>query len=280
MRFNIMVFSLALVGTHASPLAAEKLPLWEAGIGAFGMTLPDYRGSDQSSGYVYPFPYIRYRGELLRMDDRRGLAALRLLDTDRAELNLSLNASQPARSDSDNARHGMPDLDPTVEIGPVLRIKLWESIDRENELTLQLPVRAAFALDGLNPDYIGVAFNPVIDWFMRDAGPAGGWRFGVQAGPLFTTQRYNEYFYQVDPKFATLQRPAYEASGGYSGTQFTLSLNKRFNSIWVSTFVRAYDLHGTTFDDSPLLKQRYAVLAGVGLAYVFAESKTRVEAED
>jgi len=279
MRFFITA-SLFVLATHASPLVAEELPLWEAGVGAFGMVLPDYRGSDQSGGYVYPFPYLRYRGKLLRMDDRRGLAALRLLDTDRTELNLSLNASQPVRSDTNDARRGMPDLDPTVEIGPVLRVKLWENVARRNELTLQLPVRAAFALDGLKPDYIGVVFNPVLDWFMRDAGPGGGWRFGAQAGPVFANRSYHEYYYQVAPEFATPGRPAYEASGGYSGTQLTLSLNKRFNSIWVSTFVRAYDLHGASFDDSPLVKQDYAVLAGIGLAYVFAESKRRVEAED
>jgi len=87
MHFSITARLFALLATHGSFLVADELPLWEAGIGAFGMLLPDYRGSDQSRGYAYPFPYLRYRGKLLRMDDRRGLAALRLLDTDRMELN-------------------------------------------------------------------------------------------------------------------------------------------------------------------------------------------------
>ena len=262
MRFNIMVFSLALVGTHASPLAAEKLPLWEAGIGAFGMTLPDYRGSDQSSGYVYPFPYIRYRGELLRMDDRRGLAALRLLDTDRAELNLSLNASQPARSDSDNARHGMPDLDPTGAADQAVgEHRPRERTDAATSSARGFRARRAQSRLHRRRVQPGDRLVHARRWTRR--------RLAIRCASRTAFHH------------PTLQRiPAYEASGGYSGTQFTLSLNKRFNSIWVSTFVRAYDLHGTTFDDSPLLKQRYAVLAGVGLAYVFAESKTRVEAED
>jgi outer membrane protein len=265
---------------HAPGAGAEQRPLWELGAGAFPMWLPDYRGSDQSRGYVYPFPYVRYRGEVLKMDDRHGLAALLLLGRERFELDVSANASQPAPSDRNVARQGMPDLEPTVEIGPLLKVKLWENAGRTNELSLQIPVRAAFAIDGLNPEYIGVVFNPVIDYFMRDAGPGGGWRFGIQAGPLFADRRYNEYYYQVDPQFATADRPAYSASGGYSGTQITLSLNKRFNRIWVGGFVRAFDLHGAVFDASPLVKTRSAVLAGIGVAYVFGQSATMVESED
>jgi outer membrane scaffolding protein for murein synthesis (MipA/OmpV family) len=57
-------------------------------------------------------------------------------------------------------------------------------------------------------------------------------------------------------------------------------LNKRFNRIWVGGFVRAFDLHGAVFDASPLVKTRSAVLAGIGVAYVFGQSATMVESED
>ena len=271
---------LTLLAAAAAPARADELPLWEAGLGAYALRLPDYRGSNQSRGYLYPLPYLRYRGKLLRMDDRHGLAALLLLEKRAVELDVSLNASQPAPSDQNDARHGMPDLQPTLEIGPVLRFNLWRNAADTDVLSLQLPVRAAFAFDSLRPHDIGLVFNPVIDWFMRDAGPGGGWRLGLQAGPLFNDRRYNDYYYQVDPQFAEPGRPAYAASGGYGGTQFTASLNKRFRSVWVSAFVRVYDLHGAVFEDSPLVKQSSAVLAGIGFAYVFAESKTRVEAKD
>ena len=271
--------ALLALGVAASAYA-DELPLWEAGLGAYALSLPDYRGSDQSRGYLYPLPYLRYRGKLLRMDDRHGLASLLLVEQRRLEFDVSLNASQPAPSGQSDARHGMPDLQPTLEIGPVLRIGLWRNAADTDELSLQLPVRAAFAFDSLRPHDIGVVFNPVVDWFMRDAGPGGGWRLGLQAGPLFNDRRYNAYYYQVDPQFAAPGRPAYTASGGYGGTQFTASLNKRFRSVWVSAFVRAYDLHGAVFEDSPLVKQSSAVLAGIGFAYVFAESTTRVEAKD
>ena len=262
----------------APEIRAEQRPLWEIGIGAAGLYLPDYRGSNQSRGYLYPLPYVRYRGERLRMDDRRGLASLLLLDTDRVELDVSLNASQPAPSDRSNARQGMPDLDSTLEIGPLVKVRLWESADRLRELSLQLPVRAVFTLP--SPEFIGWVFNPVIDLYLRDFGPGGSWRFGIQAGPVFTDRRYNEYYYQVDPQFATPTRPEYTASGGYGGTQFTVTTSRRFGAVWVGAFVRAYALGGATFDDSPLVQQRSALYAGIGFAYVFAESQTLVESDD
>jgi outer membrane scaffolding protein for murein synthesis (MipA/OmpV family) len=271
---------LALLAAAIPPAHAEDLPLWEAGLGAYALRLPDYRGSDQSRGYLVPLPYLTYRGEWLKMDDRHGLASVLLFEKANATLDLSLNASQPASSEQNDARRGMPDLLPTIEIGPVLKFKLWQNAADTDELTLQLPLRAAFAFDSLRAHYIGVVFNPVLDWFMRNTGPGGGWRFGMQAGPLFTDQRYNQYYYQVDPQFAAPGRPAYAASAGYAGTQFTASLNKRFDSIWVSAFVRAYGLHGAVYEASPLVKQDSAVQAGIGFAYIFAKSNTRVEAKD
>jgi outer membrane protein len=280
MRIVASTCLLALLAAAVPAVQAGDLPLWEIGAGAYALRLPDYRGSDQSRGYLYPLPYLRYRGKLLRIDDRHGLAALLLVERRAVEFDVSLNASQPAPSDQNDARRGMPDLQPTLEIGPVLRFNFWRNSADTGVLSLQLPVRAAFAFDSFRPHDFGVVFNPVIDWFMRDAGPGGGWRFGVQAGPVFNDRRYNAYYYQVDPQFAEPGRPAYTASGGYGGTQFTASLNKRFRSVWASAFVRAYDLHGAVFDDSPLLRRNSAVLAGIGFAYVFAESKARVEARD
>jgi len=43
----------------------------------------------------------------------------RLFDTDRVEINISVNGAIPVKSDESGARKGMPDLDPTVEIGHI-----------------------------------------------------------------------------------------------------------------------------------------------------------------
>src|SRR5690349_10767885 len=107
----------------ASPADAESLPLWEAGAGVAAVTLPDYRGADSSSTYILPMPYFVYRGEFLKAD-RNGVRSM-LFNTERIELNLSLNATLPVRSKNNAARRGMTDLRPTVELGPTLAFHLW-----------------------------------------------------------------------------------------------------------------------------------------------------------
>jgi MipA family protein len=36
-------------------------------------------------------------------------------------------------------------------------------------------------------------------------------------------------------------------------------------------------LNGAAFEDSPLLKKKLSVMGGIGISWIFTESKTRVE---
>ena len=81
---------------------AQDLPLWELGGGATVLRVPDYRGSEQVSNYIFPLPWLVYRGEIMRAD-REGVRAS-FFDSDRVELSLSLSASVPVDSDNNTAR--------------------------------------------------------------------------------------------------------------------------------------------------------------------------------
>ena len=104
---------LATLFIHAPSLAADK-PLWELGAGIGVLDFPDYRGSDERSSYVLPIPYVVYRGEFFKVD--RDSIRGELFESERLELDISLNGSVPVDSDDNDARRGMDDLDPTVEI--------------------------------------------------------------------------------------------------------------------------------------------------------------------
>lgn len=71
---------------------------------------------------------------------------------------MSLAASFNTKSNDNNARRGMPDLDYLGEIGPQLKIKLGELFGGKTEL--QLPVRAVFSTDFGRVDHRGYLFNP------------------------------------------------------------------------------------------------------------------------
>jgi outer membrane scaffolding protein for murein synthesis (MipA/OmpV family) len=81
----------------------------------------------------------------------------------------------------------------------------------------------------------------------------------------------------VDPAFATASRPAFDAGGGYGGAQVIAALSKRYLEFWVGAFVKLDSLHGAAFADSPLVKDKQGVAAGFSIAWIFSESKTKVE---
>jgi outer membrane scaffolding protein for murein synthesis (MipA/OmpV family) len=262
-------------GVMTGSAGAEQLPLWEAGVGATVISFPHYRGSDERRAWFLPFPYVVYRGEFLQADERR-LRGL-FFKTERAELDVSVNGTPPVDSSENDARQGMPDLDATLEIGPSLNVLLKRSDDHRSRLELRLPVRAALATDLRHVDFAGWVFQPNLNLDIRDAFGNPGWNFGALAGPMFADDRYHQYYYGVEPAFATATRPAYNASGGYAGTQFLVSTSKRFRKFWVGGFARWDTLSGAVFDDSPLVKTHQYFAAGIALAWMLGESETRVE---
>lgn len=246
-------------------------PLWEIGLGVAGLHLPDYVGSSQSSNYALPLPYIVYRGRFLKAD-RDGARAV-LYDARRVSVDLSLAASTPTRSNRDAARAGMPNLSGTAELGPNLNLTLAGSRADHWKLDLRLPVRGAFTLQH-SPRFIGTTFSPNLN---LDLGGVGGaWNLGMLTGPLFAERRYNRYFYGVDPVYATSTRAAYDAHGGYGGWRLVTAASRRFDDMWVGAFVRYDNLHGTAFQDSPLVTRRSALTFGVGVSWVLKTSSEMV----
>jgi MipA family protein len=256
---------------------AELRPEWEFGLGATGFTFPDYRGSDESRGYLLPFPYVIYRGDFLRVD-RQGVRGV-FFETERVEFDISMAGTPPVDSSKNRAREGMPDLDPTFEIGPRLNVVLARDHNRDRALSFRLPVRAVIATDLSYADAQGWVAYPNLTYDSRPRFFEGRWRLGLQAGLFYATSRYHRYFYGVDDEFATPERPAYTATGGYSGAVLAASLTRRFQKIWVGGFARYESLKGVTFESSPLFRRDYAFTAGIAVAYIFAESQNRVEVD-
>lgn len=264
--------TMAVALCSAWAFAAER-PLWELGLGVAPVSMQDYRGSDQRHAYVLPLPYIVYRGDFLQIDRQkvRGL----LYRTDRVELDISLFGSVPVKSERNTARQGMPDLDPTVEVGPMLSVLL--SREKQRQLTLKLPVRQVLAVDGLRLNRAGVIFSPALS---LDLKLDNNWNAGLSGGPIYGSRQYHDYFYGVSAQHVTASRPGYEARAGYSGTQFLGTLSRRFPRFWAGAFVRADYLKGAVFEDSPLAKRSWAVSAGFGFAWILGESGRRVDVDE
>lgn len=245
------------------------------GVGAIGFA--DYRGADTSHAYPLPVPYFVYRGRILKAD-RDGVRGL-LFNQEFVELNLSMNATTPVRSSHSGARKGMPDLRPTVELGPSLDLHLWRSADHHLKFDVRLPLRAAVTIEP-SPRAIGWMLSPRLAVDITDVAGHTGWNLGLLAGPLFADRRYHEYFYSVAPQFATAERGAYNASGGYAGSSVLAALSKRYPGFWIGSYARYDTLSGAVFAASPLVRRNGYWSAGVGIAWMIGKSSRLVDAED
>jgi MipA family protein len=266
---------LTVVAFAAGALHADEKPLWEFGLGAGLLVFNDYRGANTTHAYPLPLPYFVYRGDFLKAD-REGVRG-KLLNQDRIELNLSVNATTPVRNDS--ARAGMPDLRPTIELGPQLNVHLWRSADELVKLDLRVPVRAAFTVE-VSPHLVGTFVAPNISLDIAELRGEDGWKLGLLAGPLFADRRYDSYFYTVAPQYATASRPAYDAPGGYAGAQVLAALTRRYPKYWIGAYVRHDTLAGASFEASPLVKRTSYWSVGVGVAWMIGQSRRMVESEE
>jgi outer membrane scaffolding protein for murein synthesis (MipA/OmpV family) len=262
-----------LIGPRV-PVAVER-PLWELGLGIGYTRFPDYPGSDQSSNYVLPLPYVIYRGQRLRAD-RNGARAL-LLSTEYVDLDVSVAATLPASSNDNRARRGMPDLRPTVEVGPNVRVGLLRTLDRRAQLELQLPLREALTVEA-SPRAIGMTFSPNLNLDLNHV--FGDWHANVLGGPVFADRHYNRYFYAVDEAYVAPGRPAYDAPGGYAGWRVQGSMSRRIGRAWVGAFLRHENLNGAVFLGSPLVRRRNTFAFGFGVSWVFATSSQMVATDE
>jgi MipA family protein len=271
-RFIFILLSLGSLFPQ-NARSAEK-PFWEFGLGAAALRMPDYRGSDESRNYLLPYPYLIYRGDILRVD-KESISG-RLFKTDRLLLDVSLFGNMPVDSSENRARSSMPDLYPTFQIGPSLDIKLLTSKPEDYQLILSLQVRAVYAVDFPSLHHEGWVFSPKLMFekanFIRNA----GLNLWASAGPLISSRAYHEYYYSVDPVYATAERPAYSAPGGYSGWVLAAGLNKQYNPFSFNAFINMDLLQGSVFEDSPLVKSKNSVIYGFTVSYPFLKSKRMV----
>lgn len=264
----------ATCGAAAEP-EPRNLPLWEAGIGAAGFSTPAYPGADDRSTRGLVLPFFLYRGKVLRAD-QDGVGA-RLLNTDQVEFDIGFSGALPAHSDDVDARRGMPDLGTLVEFGPRVKIK-FADLGEAGRLRADLPLRAVIeGRGGLRRQ--GWTMEPRLVWETR--GDGARWTLDAQLAAVVGDRRINRYFYEVAPRYATAQRPAYRADAGLLLVRTGLGGTWRVNpDVRLFGFLRYESYAGSANEDSPLLRKSTGTSAGMGLAWTFARSATRAYANE
>lgn len=250
--------------------AKEKLPLWEVGIGGVAFNSPDYPGSDENQTLLLPFPYVIYRGDFLRAG-REGVKGV-FFENENTELNISLGGNLPTDDDNE-ARLGMPELDPLIEIGPSFQYRFFNQ--GHNSIYLRLPLRSAFSVFGEDDviKYRGLVLNPEVksSHKLRLKDLEIDAEFNV--GPLFVFDGINDYFYGVESVYATAKRPFYEAESGYMGTELSADFDFSLTpNIRIFTSFELLVLNGAENENSPLFRDSNNTSLTIGFIYTFFRS--------
>lgn len=263
---------LLLLSINLSTLYADEKPKLELGVGLASLYFPSYTGSKEYQTHLLPLPYVIYRGDALKVN-RSGLYS-RLFSSDNLQLDLSMNAAVPVSSDDLKIREGMSDLDPVIELGTALKWYMGED-SWANRWLLKLPFRAAVATDLQRFDHVGWRFTPTLN--ISPTIKYSGWETALNLGFDFADAQYHDYYYGVSAEYANATRPAYEGTAGYGGTHLLASASKRYDNMWVGSFLKYNYLDGASFEDSPLLESEQGWMFGIGFAWIFHQSKEKVD---
>lgn len=268
--------SLNVFSEEISSEDKKPKPLWELGVfGCVGM-LPHYRGSDEYNVYIIPIPYAVIRGKYLQAD-REGVRGL-FYSSKRMETNISLFGNPPVDKDNE-ARTGMEELDPILEVGPAVKFFLNDRYS-DNPLYVQAALRAVISASvdtGLDFFYQGYRGSLQLIYQKKKFLDSEDLYFGCSAGVDYGNKSFHQYFYKVKPEEALPERPAYDPEGGYSGLMFSANILKKINGDWAAgAYVRWENLDGVIYESTPLVRDKNNWIAGIAVIWKFYESETLV----
>lgn len=254
----------------------EAQPLWEFGVGGGVIQVPNYPASSERNLIALALPYLIYRGDVFRIGD--GGARAVVLENQNFEIDISVGGAFSADSDDNTAREGMPELDFLFEIGPQLVYRITDFSSAQGgsgRLNFHLQTRAVFSTDLQGIDHRGFVIEPELTYQQRGLFTED-MAFNASFSLVFATEKLHDYFYQVDPPFATDSRAEFNASGGFLGAQLSagvsFSLHDNVRGFAGGT-LRLH--HGAANSDSPLFEEDLTYSLGIGFVWRLYESDTK-----
>lgn len=258
----------------SNALAEQTLPKWEFGLGPALLSYPDYPGSKEQNQLLIPLPYIVYRGKDFSINQQA--ITKPFLKTPTVELDLSLSGSIPVSSKDNKKRTGMADLDGSIGLGPILKYRLYQH--QLNELKFELPVRAIVASDFKRIHQEGWVASPGIFYYYRGAfSHKQRIKLTVGTAANFANAENHNYYYGVNTNDATLERPVYKTTDGFSGMSYHLALNYHFDQFWLGGFWRGFDMSQAVYKESPLVETQFSNMFGLTLTWNFMKSTGTVK---
>jgi len=260
MKFIFIIFALIITNT----LSAETL--WKFGVGIGNVTANSYPGSDETESITSPIPYLKVKTEWFDLD-REGLHTNWFKNTN-FRLDFSFDLGLPVKSDENELRNGMPDLEPVGLIGPLLIYQLHDT--KKLKWQIHLPLTYAYRFDNIDASSIGWVSNPRIyfNYLVENDGyPVD---VSVSFGPVYGSEDFHQYYYDVAANYTNVNRNSYSSNEGEAGYRFNVSVTQRMNGYWLGLYIRYQNISEAVFADSPLVKEEDYWFIAVGASWLFA----------
>lgn len=240
---------------------------WVFGVGVASVNnVPDYVGSDETRQLLLPIPYIFYNGPKFKIS-QSGIAG-KLFNSEKLFVSLSLSGAIPVNSDKNNARKGMDDIDAVFEYGPSFKYFLIGNDSAFNALYLDLNFREARTIKF---NSLNFSSSPSLvarrkldsELFLGSLSISSTLKFE------YVSNQYAQTFYGVEPMFATPERQAYQAKGGYAGYRFNTGVRWSRDNHIVNFFLAYSDISSAAYASSPLVKTTHHTLFGGSYIWLF-----------
>lgn len=228
----------------------------------------DYPASNEMSPRYVIVPTVIYRGEEIRQD-RRGTRTVFHRDK-KWVIDLGSGLSLPTNSNENKARKGMDDLGFVLELGPRIIYSIFEGDD--DSLLFLLPYRFAIATDFSFTKDIGTRINPEIE-YTRILSNHLRLRFSIELN--YASEVFNDYIYEVQDKYATADRPDYNAKAGYLGSSISAAAIYRTSRFAVFTGINYNRYDNSANENSPLYKTKEGTGVAIGINYFFHQSDAK-----
>ena len=274
--FLLLQITILPLRVHGSspPENVETRPLWEFRIAATAARLPHYVGSDEYKTYLFPLPYLVYRGEFFQTD-RDNMRAIFFKNGD-FETDLSLWGNPPV-PDNNRARTGMDELDALVEIGPAVRY-YFKHNGTKDSLYIKGAIRTAFSVGWESgPEVHFQGLHGSVRLILKDSILLADrkMKFRLSSGIHFANEKFNSYFYDVGPDDVVPGRSIYTTGGGYSGFSVSGSITRElYPWLTFGCYGKWNNSSGATYDQSPLATTENNYTIGTMLIFTLLKSKT------
>ena len=267
--------------TVVTPATVQRRPVWEFGVGGGYFSGFDYPASKDANQRFLALPFFIYRSPQFRF----GSGGVRAVAVERPRLKLDLGvaASLNASSEGNSVREGMEDLNFLFEIGPQLELSL---VDRAMPTGGRVQVRFNAELRAvLETDFRKINNRGLVAELGLGINYRNVKRSGIDLLAAISTsygsERLQDYFYEVDPEFATDTRPVFDAKGGYletkifGGLGFRLRRNVR---VFVGMFTGLYE--GARNRQSPLFETTSSTGFAIGFVWTIKTSRRYIDIVD